>query len=536
MSGRRPNGLPTTVDSTDFAGRALRFLQSLVPPGFRPAVSYASAPAGALFAATIQYALLPKPSVAPFVFFYFSIAFVAWVAGRGPGLATVLCSAVVGNWLFLEPYGQFSVTSPALTATVLFVVSSGAVALLCAGFRDALLQAQRTAAELREDKDALRVAHEQLRELDQRKNEFLGVLSHELRNPLAAIRMSMSIAARVVPGSNDARRSFAVIDRQVRQLTRLVDDLLDVTRISRGKVRLQHETVDLRALATQAAQDYLSLFEKNGLQLDVSLEDKPLLVHGDSTRIAQILGNLLQNAAKFTSQGDRTTLSIKRTDDGFAEVSVQDTGPGIPSDVLPSIFEPFVQAEKTLERSASGLGLGLALVKGLVELHGGSVSAENLAPGGGAKFVVCIPLDRRKLARPTQAAIPTARSRARRVLVVEDNIDAAESLKEALELDSHTVALAHTGSEGIQKARSFKPDVVLCDIGLPVMNGFEVAKAMRADPELRSATLIAVSGYALPEDVERAKASGFDLHLTKPIELSVLERAMAEVSARPRPP
>jgi CheY-like chemotaxis protein len=254
-------------------------------------------------------------------------------------------------------------------------------------------------------------------------------------------------------------------------------------------------------------------------------------VSADPTRLTQIVGNLLHNAVKFTPPGSRTTLSTRRGDERTAEIVVEDTGHGIAPDVLAQLFQPFVQAEKTLERSAGGLGLGLALVRGLAELHGGSVTAESPGPGRGARFVVRIPLERRKAPRLSLVQGPSGAAHARRVLVIEDNVDAAETLKEALELSEHEVDLAFTGPEGIAKARALKPDVVLCDIGLPGLNGFEVARTLRADPGLEGTTLVALSGYALPEDVDQAKAAGFDLHVAKPPDLTVLERSIAEARA-----
>jgi signal transduction histidine kinase/CheY-like chemotaxis protein len=638
------------------ARRALRLLRSLTPPAFRPVVAYASAPAAVLLAAAAQYVLLPEPLIAPFVLFYLGIAFVAWIGGRGPGLLTVLISAAAANWLFIPPYRQLSLSGPARTTTLLFVVSSSAIACLCAAFRDALLEADRSAARLRRQGASLQrsaaaareseilyrtlfnsidegfctvdmlfdaagkpadyrfievnqafdrqtglpgaagklmrtlaPSHEEywfetfgrvaltgeptrfegyaaalgrwydvyafrvgeaehrrvgiifnditarkrsedaVREANQRKTEFLGVLSHELRNPLSPIRNSIYITGRAPPGSEQARRALAVIDRQVHQLTRLVDDLLDVTRIAHGKIRLKRERVDLNALASHVAEDYRFTFEKNDLELKVRLADEPLFVNADPTRLAQIIGNLLHNAAKFTPRGSWTALSIRRVDEHDAEFTVQDNGPGIPPEVLATLFEPFVQAERTLERSSGGLGLGLALVKGLVELHGGSVSARSAGPGQGAAFSVRVPVERRRADRlASVVAPPMASSAARRVLVIEDSIDAAETLKEVLELNDYVVAVAYGGSEGVRKARAFKPDVVLCDIGLPDMNGFEVARTLRADAELHSAKLVALSGYALPEDVDKAKAAGFDLHLAKPPDLSVLEQSIAE--------
>jgi two-component system CheB/CheR fusion protein len=370
---------------------------------------------------------------------------------------------------------------------------------------------------------------ETLREADRRKNEFLGMLSHELRNPLAPIRNSLYILGRTPPGGAQAARALAVIDRQVRHTTRLVDDLLDVTRISHGKVRLQRELVDLVDLARGAAEDHRDLFEKNGVLLALRLPEAPVVVDGDPTRIAQIIGNLLHNAVKFTARGGATTLGLERID-GFATVTVQDTGSGISPEVLAHLFEPFVQADSTLDRSTGGLGLGLALVKGLAELHGGTVLADSEGAGKGTTVTVRLPLERRGTSRASVAPSRPAPGGARRVLVIEDNIDAAETLKEALELNDHVVEIALNGSDGLDKVQSMQPDVVVCDIGLPGIDGFQVATRIRAHPEHGGVALIALSGYAGAEDVERSRQAGFDLHLAKPPAIDTLERAI--VSAR----
>jgi two-component system CheB/CheR fusion protein len=373
---------------------------------------------------------------------------------------------------------------------------------------------------------ALRESEEALREADRRKDEFLGMLSHELRNPLAPIRNSLYILSRAAPGGEQARRALAVIDRQVQHTTRLVDDLLDVTRITRGKVRLQRERLDLGSLARRTVEDHRELFAKNGLEVELVVPEDAVFVNADSTRISQVIGNLLQNAVKFTPRGGRATVSVERRD-GFGVITVRDTGAGIAREVMPRLFQPFVQAEKTLDRSAGGLGLGLALVRGLVELHGGTVSAHSDGVGKGATFVARLPLERRRAPRLQLVPTGPAPGPRRRVLVIEDNIDSAETLKEALELNDHVVDIALTGPDGLEKARSLKPDVVVCDIGLPGLDGFQVARAIRSDPSLGGVPLIALSGYAQPEDLERSREAGFDLHLAKPPELEALERAIA---------
>jgi PAS domain S-box-containing protein len=387
--------------------------------------------------------------------------------------------------------------------------------------------------ERRRAEQALRQLNEQLAEADRRKNEFLAVLSHELRNPLAPIRNSVYILGRARPGGQQSRHAVEVIDRQVEHMTRLVDDLLDVTRISRGKIKPQRERIDLNALARGTAEDHREAFTRNGVELRVETGREPLWVDGDPTRLAQVIGNLLSNSAKFTPRGGCTVLSVGANGPGEAVARVRDNGVGMSPETVGSLFQPFVQAAQTIERSRGGLGLGLALVKGLVEMHGGRVGAESAGEGGGSEFTVTLPREGKP--RPDRPEVPARgpAAGARRVLVVEDNVDAAESLREALELDQHEVAVAYTGPEGVDKAHEYRPEVVLCDIGLPGMDGYGVARALRTDPdeELRSVYLIALSGYALQEDVNKSVEAGFDRHMAKPPSMEALERALAE-----RPP
>ena len=387
--------------------------------------------------------------------------------------------------------------------------------------------------QIHRQKQLLIVANAQLLEEDRRKNEFLAVLSHELRNPLAPIKNSLYILDRAAPGGEQARRALRVIDRQATQLSNLVNDLLDVTRITRNKIRLQRQSLELNQLVHRAVEDSRSFFERNEVHLSCELGPIPVLINADATRVAQIVGNLLQNAAKFTSRGGHAHVSIA-PEAGEAVIRVVDNGVGMAPDTVARLFQPFMQADHTLDRSKGGLGLGLALVKGLVELHGGSIHAQSDGLGKGAAFVVRLPLD-------TGAALEKPAVRAssprvcRRVLIIEDNLDAAESLREALELGEHQVEVAHSGPDGIERARAFHPDVVLCDIGLPGMDGYDVARAVRQDPALQSVFLVALSGYALPEDLERAAEAGFQHHLAKPPSVDTLERVLSELPETPRP-
>jgi PAS domain S-box-containing protein len=387
---------------------------------------------------------------------------------------------------------------------------------------------KRAEEKLRASQEELRATNARLQEADRRKDEFLAVLSHELRNPLAPMRNSLYVLDRAAPDSEQARRARATIERQVDHMTRLVSDLLDVSRIVRGKIVLQPDRIDLRDVVSRTVEDHRSLFSARAIEVESRQPEEPVWINGDAARLSQALGNLLQNAAKFTSAGGTVRVMLEHDGD-TAVMRVRDTGVGIAPEMLPRIFQPFTQADTSLARGTGGLGLGLALVRGLTELHGGEVQALSAGPGKGAEFTMRLPVSSAPV-RATQPELGRATQHARRVLIIEDNIDSAESLKEALELDRHEVILASTGQDGLKKARASRPDVVLCDIGLPGMDGYAVARAFRADAQLRDLSLVALTGYALAEDRKRATDAGFDRHLTKPVNLSLLERTLSEVS------
>jgi two-component system CheB/CheR fusion protein len=393
-------------------------------------------------------------------------------------------------------------------------------------------------SKLKEAEAALRkavaereLAEDALRDADRRKDEFLAVLSHELRNPLAPIRNSLHILDHAAADTGAAHQAHDILTRQVAHLARLVDDLLDVTRIARGKLQVERRPLDLAELTRRTADDHKSLFPARGVTLDVALPDAPVWIEGDATRLAQVIGNLLHNAAKFTSGGDSVRLSLEALD-GHAVLRVRDTGVGIDAAMIPRLFQPFTQVDATIDRRLGGLGLGLALVKGLVESHGGTVTLSSEGTGHGTELLVRLPLVKEP-ALPE--VVPTAPREACRVLVIEDNLDAAESLRLVLELEGHEVAVAHDGTLGVEQARAQRPDVILCDIGLPGMDGYAVATALRREPKLRNTFLVALTGYARPEDQRRAADAGFDAHLTKPATvegiLEVMSRAPAARSS-----
>jgi CheY-like chemotaxis protein len=339
---------------------------------------------------------------------------------------------------------------------------------------------------------------------------------------MAPIRNAVEVLRRVGVADPVVVQTRDMIDRQVTHMARLVDDLLDVSRLSRGKILLRKEVLDLRELVGAAAEDYRNTLEGGSVSLDVRLPDGPLAVNGDPTRLAQALGNVLHNAAKFTNPGGRVTVELAAPGEGAAVVRVRDTGIGMESEMLARIFDAFSQAQNTLDRSQGGLGLGLTLVKGLIELHGGKVSAASDGLGRGTEITLRIPLAEQPLA-PAPRPAPAA-ARPHRILIIEDSTDAAESMRMLLTMTGHEVEVASTGRDGLKVAGAFRPAVVLCDLGLPGgMDGFAVARAMRQDPALSSVYLIAATGYGQAEDMLRSREAGFDAHLTKPLDFTNLQ-------------
>ena len=362
-----------------------------------------------------------------------------------------------------------------------------------------------------------------LRDANHRKDSFLSMLAHELRNPLAPIRNGLHVLRlRAHEGEDEiADRTRDLVERQIQLLARIVDGLLDVARISKGQVTLQRERIDLAKLVRESAEDRRGLLEAAGVDLDLTLPPAPLWLQGDPMRLAQALGNILDNAGKFIPKGGRVTVRLE-TDGRQAVITLRDNGIGIEPEVLPHIFETFTQGHQPLDRSQGGLGLGLSVARELLELHGGQIQAASEGPGKGAEFTLRLPCEE-ELPEPAQGAEPAPSGKEiRRVLVVEDNRDAAESLGLFLELCGYGVTLAYTGPEGLEAAKSMRPDIVLCDIGLPGMDGFQVAGALRRNPETAEVRLIAVTGYGQEEDRRRALAAGFDVHLVKPVDPETL--------------
>ncbi|MEZ4295924.1 MAG: ATP-binding protein [Polyangiaceae bacterium] len=380
-----------------------------------------------------------------------------------------------------------------------------------------------------EDITAQKRAEAELADVSRRKDAFLATLSHELRNPLAPIRNSIAILKRQGSHGDRAARAVATLDRQTRHLSRITGDLLDTTRIASGKIELQRERVDLCALTRQTVDDHLSDFLARGIELACSVDPGEICTEADPTRVVQALGNLLVNAAKFTPEGGRVEVSLRR-EGAHSVIAVRDTGQGIAPEARARLFEPFYQGGQELDRRAGGLGLGLLIAKNLVELHGGTIDVSSEGAGKGSVFTIRLPIIETgaRLSNREEEPVPP-----RRVLVIEDNVDGADALRDLLELSGHEVHVAHSGPRGVELARQHKPDIVLCDIGLPRMDGYEVARSMRADPELQGIYLVALSGYSSAEDRRRALAAGFNRHVAKPPTLPQLEEALRACRGTP---
>jgi signal transduction histidine kinase/CheY-like chemotaxis protein len=369
-----------------------------------------------------------------------------------------------------------------------------------------------------------------LRDADRRKDEFLAMLAHELRNPLAPIRNGLEILRMTGDNPDALTRTRGMMSRQVEHLARLVDDLLDVSRITRGKVDLQLEPVDLNFVLARAVEATRPLIEAHRHRLIMTQPSRPVWVTADLTRMTQVVGNLLTNAAKYSEDEGRIELTLE--ENGEATVRVRDRGVGIAAEMLPRVFDLFTQAGRTLDRSDGGLGIGLTLVRSLVELHGGTVSASSAGLGRGSEFVVRLPIRAQPPVPTADVSVTVEPAHHRRILVVDDNSDAGDSLAMLLEMTGHQVQIARNGMQAVEIASLFKPDVGLLDIGLPGMNGYELAKRLRNEPFGKDLLLIALTGYGQEDDRRRTREAGFDHHLTKPADTNVLFHLIAEHSLR----
>ncbi|WNG53739.1 response regulator [Archangium gephyra] len=413
-------------------------------------------------------------------------------------------------------------------------LEGGADAYLTEPFEgEELIATVRSLLRMRHAEQELRRRAEHLMEADRRKDLFLAMLAHELRNPLAAITTASGILERRAPADPKDAKMVSIIQRQTNHLARLVEDLLDVSRLTRGKVELRQARVDLRDVLEQVLTIFRPQAEGKHLKLESNLPAVPMWMEADTTRLVQIFTNLLDNAMKYTDAGGTITVMAERVppedESTSARVRVLDTGIGIRPEILPSVFELFAQADESLERTRGGLGIGLTLVHNLVEMHGGRVEAHSDGPGRGSEFVVWLPLQSWPVASSVEeVALPERVKRRRHILLVEDNADARQSLQDLLETWGHRVEVAADGLRGLELAVQLTPEVALVDIGLPGLDGYRVAEELRAKIG-RGIRLVALTGYGGTEDRSRAREAGFDLHLVKPVKPDDLSRLLSEL-------
>ncbi|HEX4412928.1 MAG TPA: ATP-binding protein [Lacipirellulaceae bacterium] len=386
------------------------------------------------------------------------------------------------------------------------------------------LRARRRQFQARDLLLARTRAEESLKQADKRKDEFLATLAHELRNPLAPLRNSVNLLQLTASDDPATARLCEMMERQVNQLVRLVDDLLEVSRITRGKIELRKENVELATVARNAIETSRPVIDNAGVQLAITLPQEPVIVHGDPVRLGQVFSNLLNNAAKYTNAGGQIWFTARK-ESGEAVISIRDTGIGIAADVLPNVFDMFMQVDRATNRSQGGLGIGLTLVRSLVELHDGSVSVQSDGPGHGSEFTVRLPVvvEERRSARIAPSAGPVTAIQSRRILVVDDNVDSAKTLGMLLKYLGADVQVVNDGVEALAAVEKYRPDVVLLDIGMPGMDGYEVARRIRERKGFGSVTLIALTGWGQEEDRRRTREAGFDHHLVKPADIVALQ-------------
>ena len=389
------------------------------------------------------------------------------------------------------------------------------------------VESARAHQALKQEIDQRKQAEQALNRANRQKDEFLAMLAHELRNPLAPIRNATELLSHMLANDSNAQSALRMIDRQGAQLSRLVDDLLDVSRVTTGKIQLECKILDLATVITQALETVETQVREKRHRVSVTAFYEPLYVEGDFARLVQCVSNILANATKYTEPGGEIWVRT-RGDRDSAFIEISDTGAGIPPELLPQVFDLFVQSDRTLDRAQGGLGVGLAVVKRLIEMHNGEVTARSEGLWRGSTFEIRLP----RVASPAPVAAVEERFKpeSRRVLIVDDNADAADSLALLLKFEGHEAHVVYSGEEALASMASFKPDVALLDIGLPGMNGYELARQIRKMPQLERLRLIALTGYGQVEDQQRAYAAGFDSHLVKPVTLSALEHAISGVS------
>jgi len=373
-----------------------------------------------------------------------------------------------------------------------------------------------------------RNAEEALREMNRRKDSFLTSLSHEIRNTLAPLRNALNVICDDAATPDQSNRSKEVMSRQIGYLTRLIEDLLDVARLNENKISLEMESVSTNSILMDVAQDYASIWEKNGIQFKLVLPTEEIFVNADSVRLQQVITNLLHNANKFTDPGGFVTMSLSKVSDGMLQIRVSDTGIGIDTQTIQHIFERFTQGEMAYMRTKTGLGLGLSLAHGLTALHNGTLRAESEGLGKGTTFVLTLPISHDPIPVVVES-ISAVKDKMLRVLIVDDNVDAGDTLGMLVELHGHSVKIARGAESAIQIAREFVPELMVCDIGLPGMSGYAVVEVLRKDQQLARTTFVALTGFGSDEDVAKSMKAGFHYHLTKPFGIEELEKIMQKI-------
>jgi signal transduction histidine kinase/ActR/RegA family two-component response regulator len=468
-------------------------------------VGYAVAVVSVALATALRLALDPVlgPELAPYPTLFAGIVIAAWYGGRGPGLLAVVIAGVTALFFLMPPRGAFALQNAEyISSLVVFMLTSVFLVLLTAALRDA-----RQRAEV----------------ADRRKNEFLATLAHELRNPVAPIRNSLSIMRRAPDDLERVEQSRRILERQVDHLSRLIDDLLDVGRITANRLELRLERLDLATPLQGALEFTNTLFRDKGHVLTVAPPSESLYLNGDAVRLTQVFGNILNNAAKYTAPGGRISVTTQRQGNE-AIIRVRDSGCGIAREDQAVIFETFARLDQGPDALSNGLGIGLSLARRLVEMHGGRIDVHSDGVGKGSEFSVYLPVLSERLA-PRAAALeqtPISSGAGVRILVVDDNHDSADTLGALLELAGYAVEVAYDGVSSIAAADRFHPQAVLLDIGMPEMDGYAVASRLRQRPGGDDTLLIAITGWGQPADKQHALDAGFDHHLTKPVNPSTL--------------
>ncbi|HVC92557.1 MAG TPA: ATP-binding protein [Pirellulales bacterium] len=501
---------------------------------------YGGAALAIVLATVLRLWLDPFLEDAGFVIFFGAVVVVSWLGGLGPSLLALMLSLMASAWFFAKPPGS----TPDPPARVLLGLGFYLfVGVLTAVLSESMRGAKRRAESLADE--ALR-QREALRDADRRKDEFLAILAHELRNPLSPICAALDILR--LPDVDQATTQWAkeVLERQVRQLVRLVDDLLDMSRITSGKIELRNERSDLRAVFTRAIETAKPLIDEKGHDFVVTLPASPVILFVDPVRLAQVIGNLLTNAAKYTEPGGRIWLSAETAENEIA-IRVRDTGIGIAPEMLSRVFDLFAQDPRSANGSQGGLGIGLGVVKALVELNGGKVEAHSDGRGTGTEVVVHLPARNVEESAPATVLNQADRiedpPRVCRILVVDDNVDSAGALATLLRLEGHAVEESHDGPSALSAARAHLPDVAILDIGMPGMDGLETARRLRRLPGAESMLLVALTGWGQEADRDRTAEAGFDHHLVKPVAVESLrklflglnDRSALAAGAPPRP-